>query len=328
MKAVVCTAYGPPEVLQLRDVEKPTPKDREVLVRIHATAVTASDTIVRGFSLPVWHPMGLMMGLVVGFGKPRNPILGMVLAGEVEAIGRETTQFKLGDRVFAFTGTRFGCYAEYTCLPEKGRARFPGDVPGVMALMPSGISYPEAAAVVYGTALASYFLNKAAVQPGERVLIYGASGAIGTTALQLAKHHYGAQVTAVCSGSNTDLVLSLGADRVLDYTTQASLPDGDRYDLVLDAVGKKKTSPLKLACQTALTPTGRYLSVDEGRPALPVEHLLLVRDLIEAGKFRAVIDRCYPLEQMVEAHRYVDAGHKKGNVVITVMGDSDSGRNS
>lgn len=318
MKAVVCTKYGPPEVLQLREVDKPTPRDHEVLVRIRATAVTASDGIVRGFSLPLWSPMGFLMGMVLGFRGPRNPILGMVLAGEIEAVGRDVTRFKAGDRVFAHTGTRFGCYAEYVCLPEQSRARFLGDIASVMALKPSNATDEEAAAVVYGTGLASYFLQKGAIQPGQRVLIYGASGAIGTTAVQLARHHYGAEVTGVCSAANLELVRSLGADHVLDYTRQDSITGGARYDVVLDAVGKKKSSPLKEACRKALTPDGKYISVDDGNPALQVEHLLVVRDLIEAGKFKAVIDRSYPLEQIVEAHRYVDQGHKKGNVVITV----------
>lgn len=318
MQAVICTRYGPPEVLQLAEVAKPQPRSGEVLIRIHATVVTASDALVRGFKLPFWHPLGFLMGLVVGFGKPRNPVLGMVLSGEVEAVGSDVTRFKPGDQVFAMTGTRFGCYAEYTCLPERRRARFLGDIAPVMTHKPPSMTHEEAAAVVYGTGLASYYLQKATLQPGQRVLIYGASGAIGTTAVQLAKHHYRTHVTAVCSGANAKLVYSLGADNVLDYTQQDTMPDGQRYDFVLDAVGKKKTSPLKQAARHALTPDGRYMSVDDGTPALQPAHLELVRDLIEVGKFRAVIDRCYPLEQMVEAHRHVDTGHKRGNVVITI----------
>jgi NADPH:quinone reductase-like Zn-dependent oxidoreductase len=318
VKAVVCTKYGPPEVLQLEEVEKPTPKHNEVRIKIHATAVTASDCIVRGFKLPIWHPIGLLMGLVVGFRGPRNPILGMVLAGEIEAVGRDVTQFKSGDQVFALTGTRFGCYAEYTCLPDKGRSGLPGTLPSLMTLKPSTMTYEESAAVVYGTGLASHYLRRGHIQRGQKVLIYGASGAIGSTAVQIAKHHYGAEVTGVCSTSNLELVKSLGADHVLDYTKQDSLADGARFDFILDAVGKQKSSRLKLACKNALTPNGRHTSVDNGTPAPQLEDLVLVRELIEAGKFRAVIDRSYPLEQIVEAHRYVDQGHKKGNVVITV----------
>lgn len=321
MKAIICTRYGPSEVLQLAEVARPQPSSSEVLIRIHATGVTASDVIVRGFKLPFWHPLGFLMGVAVGFGKPRNPVLGMVLSGEVEAVGSNVTRFKPSDQVFAMTGTRFGCYAEYTCLPETSRARFPGDIAPVMTHKPPSMTHKEAAAAVYGTGMASYHLEKAALQPGQHVLIYGASGAIGTTAVQLAKHHYRTHVTAVCSGANAELVRSLGADDVLDYTRQNTIPDGQRYDFVLDAVGKKKTSPLKQATRHALTSNGRYVSVDDGNPTPQAAHLELVRDLIEAGKFRAVIDRCYPMEQMVEAHRYVDKGHKKGNVVITVAHD-------
>lgn len=320
MKAAICTTYGPPDVLKIQDIPKPTPKDDEVLIKIRATAVTASDCIIRGFNLPPWHPVGLLMGIVVGFRGPRNAILGMVFAGEIEATGRRVTQFKTGDQVFGFSGTRFGCYAEYTCLPETGKAGLPGTVPCRVALKPATMSYEEAAAAVYGTALASHYLRKGNIQPGHKVLIYGASGAIGTTAVQLVKHHYGADVTGVCSTRNLDLVRSLGADRVLDYTRQDTVAEGTRYDVVLDAVGKKKTSALKQACQDAVTPAGKAVSVDDGSPTPQLEDLVAVRELIEAGKFRAVIDRSYPLEQIVEAHRYVDQGHKRGNVIITLGG--------
>jgi NADPH:quinone reductase-like Zn-dependent oxidoreductase len=318
MKAVICTAYGPPEMLQLQEVSKPIPGDHDVLVRVHATAVTASDCIVRGFKLPPWHPLGFLMGIVVGFSRPRNAILGMIVAGEVERVGSAVSRFAAGDQIYGMTGTRFGCYASYICLPEVSRARYPGDIPSAMAPKPSNMNDEEAAAVVYGAGMALYYLEKAAVQPGHHVLIYGASGAIGTSAVQLAKHHFQASVTGVCSGANAELIRSLGADHVIDYTRQDSLDAEQHYDFVLDAVGKKKTSPLKLACQQALLPNGRYLSVDNGNPVLQVSHLVLLRELIEAGKFKAVIDRCYPLERIVEAHRYVDQGHKKGNVVITV----------
>jgi NADPH:quinone reductase-like Zn-dependent oxidoreductase len=318
MKAIACTAYGAPEVLQPVDMDKPTPKDDEVLVRIYATAVTASDCIVRGFKLPVWHPVGFLMGAVVGFAKPRNPILGMVLSGEVATVGRAVTHFKPGDRVYAHTGTRFGCYAEYVCLREADRARYPGDIPSVMALKPSTMTDSEAAAIPYGGIMALHYLSRASIQPGQKVLIYGASGAIGASAVQIAKHHYGADVTGVCSTANVDLVHSLGADEVIDYTQQKWLPAGNVYDFVLDAVGKKKSSPLKVACQKALTPNGTATSVDTGHPALKAELLRALTEMVEAGQLKAVIDRCYPLEAMAEAHRYVDQGHKKGNVVITV----------
>jgi NADPH:quinone reductase-like Zn-dependent oxidoreductase len=318
MRAIVCTKYGPPEVLQLKEVEKPVPRQHEVCIKIHATAVTASDCIVRGFKLPVWHPMGLMMRLVVGFGKPRNPILGMVLAGEVESAGREVRLFRAGDQVFAFTvrssiQMRFGTYAEYKCLPEDS----------LMAVKPVNLSFEEAAAVPYGGLLALHFLKKGSIQCGQKGLIYGASGAIGTAAVQLAKHHFGAEVTGVCSTTNLALVKSLGADSVIDYTREDITGSSGSYDFILDAAGKRKSSNLKEQCQTALTPNGKYISVDDGSPTPHLEDLLLLKELTEAGKFKAVIDRCYPLEQIVEAHRYVDKGHKKGNVVITVTHTQD-----
>jgi NADPH:quinone reductase-like Zn-dependent oxidoreductase len=312
MKAIVCTKYGPPEVLQLKEVEKPTPRKNEVCVKIFATAVTASDCIVRGFKLPIWHPLGLMMGLVLGFKKPRNPILGMVLAGEVESVGKDVKLFKNGDQVYAWTikspiQIRFGTYAEYKCLPENS----------VIALKPFNISYEEAAAVPYGGLLALHFLKKGNIQNGQKVLIYGASGSIGTSAVQLAKY-YGAEVTGVCSTTNLELVSSLGADKVIDYTKEDIPNRGELYDFILDAVGKSKSSTLKLQCKNALTANGNYISVDDGSPKAPVENLILLKELVEAGQLKPVIDRRYPLEQMVEAHRYVDQGHKKGNVVITV----------
>jgi len=312
MKAIVCTKYGPPEVLQLQEVEKPVARKNEVCIKIFATAVTASDCIVRGFKLPVWHPVGLMMGLVIGFKKPRNPILGMVLAGEVESIGKDVKSFKKGDQVFAWTvkssiQMHFGTYAEYKCLPEDG----------VIALKPSNVSYEEAAAVPYGGLLALHFLKKGNIQSGQKVLIYGASGSIGTSAVQLARY-FGAEVTGVCSTTNVEMVKSLGTDRVIDYTKEDITKRGELYDFILDAVGKSKSSEFKLQCKNALTSNGKYISVDDGSPKEPVEHLIFLRELVETGQLKPVIDRCYPLEQMAEAHRYVDKGHKKGNVVITI----------
>jgi NADPH:quinone reductase-like Zn-dependent oxidoreductase len=312
MKAIVCTRYGPPEVLQLREVAKPEPKSDEVLIRIHATAVTASDCIVRGFMLPWWQPMGFMMGLMVGFKAPRQPILGMILAGQVEEAGQSVRRFRKGDQVYGTTvrsgsQIRFGTYAEYICLPEDS----------VIAEKPADLSAEAAAALPYGGGLAIYFLRKGGVQSGQNVLVYGASGAIGTMAVQLAKA-FGAQVTGVCSTNNMDLVTSLGADRVIDYTQEGSADQLERYDLVMDAVGKSKSSALKVRCQGALTPNGRFISVDDGRPVNDVNDLALFNELVAADKVMAVIDRVYPLEQMAEAHRYVDMGHKRGNVVITV----------
>lgn len=309
MKAVICTHYGPPEVLQLQEVPRPTPKHYQVGIKIYATAVTASDSIVRSAALPMWNPMGLAMRVILGFTGPRQPILGMILAGEIESIGQGVKRFKVGDRVYAYTVMRFGTYAEYTCVPENG----------TIALAPANLTYEEAAAIPYGGMIALHYLKKAHLQPGQKILIYGASGAIGTAAVQLAKH-MGAHVTGVCSTANLDLVRSLGADAVIDYTQEELTARHDRYDFILDAVGKRKSARLasKSICQKILTPNGQYLSVDDGSPQMLPEALVFLTELIEADKFRPVIDRVYPLEQIVEAHRHVDAGHKKGNVVITV----------
>ncbi|MCB8965811.1 MAG: NAD(P)-dependent alcohol dehydrogenase [Ardenticatenaceae bacterium] len=310
MKAIVCTKYGPPEFLQLRDVPKPEPKKNEICVKIFATAVTASDCIVRGFKIPVWRPMGFMMGLALGFGKPRNPILGMVLAGEVESVGKDVKQFKPGDSVYGMTAFGFGTYAEYKCLSETA----------CLVKKPARVSYQEAAAVTYGGLLAGHFIKKGNIQKGQKVLIYGASGSIGTTAVQLARH-FGAEVTGVCSTANLEWVKSLGANAVIDYTKEDLVSKGERYDFIFDAVGKSKSSKLKAQCKDVLTANGKYVSVDDGSPKSRPEYLELLNELMEAGHFTAVIDRCYPLEQIAEAHRYVDEGHKKGNVVITVAND-------
>jgi NADPH:quinone reductase-like Zn-dependent oxidoreductase len=249
--------------------------------------------------------MRALMRVVVGFRGPRRSILGLVMAGEVEEAGKRAARFHVGDRVCAFTGLRFGGYAQYGSVSEAG----------ILARAPSNLTDEETAAIPYGGLLALHFLRKGGASAGRSVLVYGASGAIGTAALQLAKH-LGAEVTAVCGPTNIDLVKSLGADNVLDYTNDA-VPPG-RYALVFDAVGRRKTSPLKTACQHALAPGGRFLSVDNGRPRFGREDLALLTDLAEAGAIKPVIDRSYPLDQVADAHRYVEEGHKRGNVVITV----------
>jgi NADPH:quinone reductase-like Zn-dependent oxidoreductase len=307
MKAVVYTKYGPPEVLQLVEIPKPAPRDREVLVKVRATTVTIGDTIMRSLNMPVAGWQKVMARLYLGWSKPKRPILGMELSGEVEAIGRKVTRFQLGDAIFASTfAVNFGGYAEYKCLPEKG----------VLALKPENLTYEEAAAAPGAGMTALQCLKKGKIQPGQKVLVYGASGAVGTNAVQLASRHLGADVTGVCSTANLELVESLGAHHLLDYTRPGFSLDSAAYDVVFDAVGKLAPAQGK----QALKPGGVYLNVHaDSDGGNKLANLLILKELIEAGQLKPAIDRVYPLEQIVEAHRYVEQGHKKGNVVITVL---------
>jgi NADPH:quinone reductase-like Zn-dependent oxidoreductase len=249
--------------------------------------------------------------MFVGFRRPRNPILGLELSGKIEAIGKDVKRFKKGDRVFAFTGKRFGAFAEYACLPEDG-LHMPAD--SLIALKPSNVTYEEAAALPSRGTLAFYFLRKGNIRNGQKVLIYGASGGVGTFAIQIAKY-YGAEVTGVCSAVNLELVKSLGADKVINYTKEDFTKTGEFYDLIFDAVGKRYSS--KLQCKKALTPNGKFISVDD-TPKIRIEDLTLLKELVETGRIKPVIDRYYPLEQIAEAHQYVEKGHKRGNVIITI----------
>jgi len=310
MRAILCTAYGPPEVLQTGELEKPTPKSNQILIRVRSAAVTISDCIVRSGKVRplLWLPMRIF----VGFTRPRNPVLGLDLAGEVEAVGSAVRRFKVGDPVMAFTGKHFGAYAEYACLPADG-VRGPQDA--LIAPKPANLGYAEAAALPSRGGLAWHFLGQGQVQAGQRVLVFGASGATGTFAVQIAKY-FGAQVTGVCSAANLDFVKALGADAVMDYTQEDFTQRPERYDLIFDAVGKRYSG--KIACHKALAPNGKLISVDDGTPALGIDALLRLTELVEAGHLRPVIERVYPLEQTAEAHRYVETGHKRGNVVIAI----------
>jgi NADPH:quinone reductase-like Zn-dependent oxidoreductase len=324
MKAIVHTKYGPPDELQLKEVEKPIPRDDQVLIKIHATTVTTSDCNVRNLTF-VPKLFLLPMRMQFGFIKPKNHILGFDLAGEIEAAGKDVTRFKKGDQIFGTTEPAYGAHAEYICLPEVG----------VLTNKPANMTCEEAATIPVIANTALHFIRDLGnVQAGHKVLINGASGGIGTFAVQLAKY-YGAEVTGVCSTTNLEMVKSLGADRVIDYTREDFTQTGQTYDVILDAVGKSSFS----RCKSSLKKNGIYLVTlpklavllqmvwtpivgskkvkMEGAPA-KVENLLFLKELIEAGQLRTVIDRRYPLEQTAEAFRYVEKGHKKGNVVITV----------
>jgi NADPH:quinone reductase-like Zn-dependent oxidoreductase len=304
VRAAVCTAYGPPEVLQIRTVPDPRPRNKEVCIRLVATSVTASDCIVRGLKLRGIYR--LFMRAAFGIRAPRKGIIGMIAAGEIESVGREVTSFKPGDQVFGMDGFRAGTYAEKVCWPSSA-----------LALRPANLTYEESAALPYGGLIASFFVRRLKVRKGQRVLVYGASGAIGTSAVQLMRH-LGAEVTGVCSTANLELVRSLGATSVIDYTKNDFTQSGRRYDVIFDAVGKRKSAKAMLNAGAALVPGGVSMSVDDAFPRTKKSDLLALKELAESGAFRPVIDRRYTLDEIVDAHRYVDLGHKKGNVVVTI----------
>ena len=326
MKAIIWTQYGPPEGLQLRQIEKPVPKDNEVLIKIHAATVTAGDCEVRSLKFPLL--LAVPIRLYMGPLRPRDRVLGQELAGEVEAVGKAVTRFKPGDAVFGTTGLGFGAYAEYICLPEASDS-------GVLATKPDAMTYAEAAAVPTAGLEALHFLRRAGIQTGQKVLVNGAGGSIGTFAVQLAKF-FGAEVTGVDSTAKLDTMRAVGADHVVDYTREDFTRGGHSYDVIFDVVGKTSFS----GCLRALAPNGYYLlanasfsarlrgvwtsrtsgkRVFTSNASQAQDDLIFLRRLIEAGQLRTVIDRAYPLEQTADTHRYVDSGQKKGHVVITVI---------
>jgi NADPH:quinone reductase-like Zn-dependent oxidoreductase len=316
MKAVICSKYGPPEVLKVAEVDKPTPKRDEVLIRIRASAVTMSDIYIRGSKLPFMQK--IFMRLALRILKPKSNVIGLVLAGEIDSVGASIKKYRPGDKVFGLTGFGLGAYAQYKCLKETDSVR------GCLAKMPENISYEEATSAAYGGLLALQYLEQGGFKTNaysssekQKVLIYGASGTTGTIAIQYAKYH-GAEVTAICSTKNMELIKSMGADHVVDYTTNETLPSNLKYHLVLDAVGKMKTSKLKIACKNAVAEGGKYISIDDGDLKLNSVRLDKIREAVEKEMIKPVIDSTYPMDKIVDAHRYVEKGHKKGGVAITI----------
>ncbi len=311
MKAIICTKYGPPEVLQMKDVEKPVPKDNEVLIKIYATTAHVGDTRIR-------KPDPFAVRFLFGLMRPKKvPVLGMELAGEIESAGKDVRLFKKGDPVFAFAGFGFGAYAEYICLPEQPEK---GEIEkkGVMAIKPTNVTFGEAATFPAAGLTIIKVFQRVNLRTGQKVLIYGASGSLGSYAVQLAEY-FGAEVTGVCSTANLELVKSLGANKVIDYTKEDFTKSEDTYDVIFDAVDKISRSK----CKSLLRKNGKFFNT-AGLGKIRIEDMMFLKELIEKGKLKPVIDRSYPLEQIVEAHRYVDTGRKKGNVIINVINSTKS----
>lgn len=314
MTAVVCTRFGDPDNLRVGRVARRSPGAGQLLIRNRYSAITASDCNLRGQKIPIWHPIGLVMRLALGFVRPRQPVLGLVFCGDVEAVGQGVTQFAPGDRVYGMTGFSMGAYAELVTVPETG----------VVSKIPGGTPYHTAAAAAYGGLMGGHFMYKEPVRHARRVLVYGGSGAIGSAAIQIARAN-GSHVTAVSSTRNLELLRTLGAHDVMDYTRQDTPAADERFDVVFDAVGNAKRSALKTACRRRVARGGRYLSVDSQTPIATRENLARINGLLADGRFTPVIDRTYPIERIAEAHRYVDLGHKIGNVLLAISdGDVES----
>jgi NADPH:quinone reductase-like Zn-dependent oxidoreductase len=309
MKAIICKKYGPPENFEIVEYKKPIPKDDEVLIKIYAASVTNSDIFIRSSDIPL--RFRIPMRLMIGIFKPGNGIIGEVFSGIIEQTGSEIKRFKVGDRVYGLTGFSLGAYADYKCMKEKDSKK------GCIAIKPENISFEEATAAAYGGLLAFQFLEKENIHPDQKVLIYGASGTSGIIAVQLAKY-LGAEVTGVCSTRHIEFIKSIGADKVLDYTIQDSSSQLEEYDVILDSVGKAKKSDLKEACKKSLSKFGKYISIDDSALILSSDRLDRVKKLIENDKIKPINDRCYNFDQIIDAHKYVELGHKKGNVAITV----------
>lgn len=307
MKAIICTQYGPPEVLQNKEIEKPKPKNKEVLVKIHFTTVHIGDTKIRRLEPDMGKNKDLfikpLMRIMLGFNRPRKKVLGIEFSGGIEKIGKDVTKFKKGDAVFGSTQLNFGTYAEYCCASENS----------IISTLPSNMSFKETAPLSNGSMTALYYLKKAKISKGQKILIYGASGSVGTYAVQIAKY-FKTTVTGVCSTSNIEMVKSLGADNIIDYKTEDFTQNTETYDIIFDAVGKIPSNKRKIS----LSKNGVYVNVLADNFKLKIQDLDFIKGICEKGKLKSVIDRTYPLEEIVEAHRYVDKGHKKGNVLISV----------